>query len=121
MCLILVNRIKSDMEREKEEEIRKKLDAKNNLKIILQENEANKKRQVEDLRREREEDIRSMEQYTRILDKQEQDRANYFKNCENRQNEHMSRMANTVIKQHDERMKQEEEKNKQYQEEKNRR
>src|SRR4051812_45160910 len=88
---------------------------------MLDENEEFKRRQQELLHRERLDDIDAMKEYTRILDKQEQDRADYFKKCENRQKDAMNRMANTVIKEQDAKLKEDEEKCKRWQEDKERR
>jgi hypothetical protein len=101
------------------EQIRR-VDAKVNLKKMLQDNEEFKIRQKEESMKEREQDIKFMDEYTRILDKQEQDRIEYFKKCENRQMEAMSRMAETVIKQQDLKAKEDEEKMRNYQMEKER-
>ncbi len=88
---------------------------------MLKENDEFKKRQQEELQREREQDIKFMDEYTRILDKQEHDRADYFKKCESRQLECMNRMAETVVKQQDNKFREEEEKLRTYQMEKDRR
>jgi hypothetical protein len=88
---------------------------------MLRENEEFKRRQQEEQMKERSEDIKSMEEYTKLLDKQEQDRADYFKKCESRQLEAMSKMAETVIKKQDEKAKADEMKMLKYQEEKEKR
>jgi hypothetical protein len=62
-----------------------------------------------------------MEDYTRILDKQEQDRVDYFKSIEERQKKHMSRMVENVIKKQDEELQEEERKIKKYVDDKNKR
>ena len=48
--------------------------------------------------KERQEDIKAQQEYTRMLEKQEQDRINEFKAREQRAQEFMNRMADTVIK-----------------------
>jgi hypothetical protein len=80
-----------------------------------------KRKQKEDNEKERQHDIRLMEEYTRVLDKQEQDRVDYFKSIEDRQKKHMDKMVENVIKKKDEELKKEERKVKKYVDEKNRR
>jgi hypothetical protein len=87
---------------------------------MLKENDEFKKRQQEELRKEREQDIKFMDEYTKILEKQEQDRVEYFKKCENRQMEFMNRMAETVVKQQDDKFREEEEKRRKHQMDKDR-
>lgn len=53
--------------------------------------------------KEKQEDIQAQEQYTKMLEKQEQDRMNEFKAREKRAQEFMNKMADTVIKQMDDR------------------
>jgi hypothetical protein len=65
---------------------------------MMQENDENKKRQLEAREQERLNDIKSMEDYARMLDKQEEDRLNEMKAREERQQLLMARMADTVLK-----------------------
>lgn len=95
--------------------------AKISLKQMLKENEEFKKRQLDEQKKERDQDIRFMEEYTRILNKQEQDRVEYFKKCESKQMEFMSRMAETVVKEQDDKYREEEEKRQRHQMEKDKR
>ncbi len=76
---------------------------------------------MEDNERERHHDIKLMEEYTRMLDKQEQDRVDYFKSIEDRQKKHMSQMVENVIKKQDKELQEEERNIKKYVDEKNRR
>jgi hypothetical protein len=87
----------------------------------LEENEEFKKRQIEKDLKERELDKKYMEDYSKILDKQEREREEYFKKCNNKQKLFMDRMANTVIKEQEYNLKEEENKIKKYQDEKNKR
>lgn len=87
----------------------------------LEENEEFKKRQIQKELQEREQDRKFMEDYSKILDKQEKDREDYFKRCNERQKGFMERMANTVVKEQEDNLKEEENKIKKYQEEKNKR
>lgn len=67
---------------------------------------------------ERLQDVKAQQEYARMLEKQEQDRLNEIKAREQRAQEFMNRMADTVIKNMDERSKQEEEKIRRYEMEK---
>jgi uncharacterized protein YwgA len=79
-----------------------------------------KQRQKDENEKERQHDIKLMEEYTRVLDKQEQDRADYFKSIENRQKKHMSNMVENVLKKQDQELQDEERKIRKYVDEKNR-
>ncbi len=109
------------IEQEKQKEIEKKLIAKENLKKTLEENEENKKRQLEKNLREREDDKKAMEEYSKMLEKQERERNEYFKKCEDKQKFLMGRMKDTVIKDQENNLIEEELKIKKYQEEKEKR
>ena len=65
---------------------------------MMEENEENKRRQQEVKDVEKQNDIRSMEDYAKMLDKQEEDRLNEIKAREERQQHLMARMAGTVLK-----------------------
>lgn len=116
-----MERISQGIASDKEKEQIRKHIAKEHLKYTLDENEENKRRQLEQAKKEKEQDIKSMDEYSKLLEKQEADRAAYFANCASRQNEHMMRMANTVVKEQNDKLKEEEEKNRRYQDDKNRR
>jgi hypothetical protein len=62
-----------------------------------------------------------MDDYAKILDKQELDRANYFKSIAESQKNYMSLMADTVLKKQQEQQMAEEKRQREYIEEKNRR
>ena len=86
------------MEKEKQVILMRKTHDKAYLHKMLIENEENKQKQLVNLQREREDDVRACEEYARVLDKQEKDRENYFKNKEKRSNEFSKKMSDTVIK-----------------------
>jgi len=69
-----------EIEKEKNMTIKKKMEEKEALQRTLVENEENKKKQLENLRIERLNDVRSAEEYGKVLDKQENERKLYFKN-----------------------------------------
>jgi len=87
---------------ETEEEIKKNLQRKNEkhdeLVATLKENEQHKIVLNERMMRQREEDIRAQNEYAAILDKQERDRAEFFKSKERKGNEFTSLMVENVIK-----------------------
>jgi hypothetical protein len=104
----LVKALVTDMEREKQIAIKKKQEERDALQKTLKDNELNKIKTMEQLKRERAEDIQIMDEYAKVLDKQEQDRAEYFKRIERNANNFMSMMAGTVLKEQNERNKVEE-------------
>ena len=119
MQLIIVSHCLDEIEKEKRAAEIRKVQEKDHLKLVLEENEKNKKIQAINLQKQREEDIKSCEEYSRILDKQEKERENYFKMREKKQSEFMNRMVETVIKGQDEKLQKEYETNMKYQNEKN--
>ena len=85
---------------------------------MLAENDRQKQIAVKDKEKTRLEDVRAQDEYTRMLDKQEQDRANEFKARENRAQDFMNKMADTVIRKMDDKARDEEDKIKRYEMEK---
>jgi hypothetical protein len=71
------------MEKEKQMQISKKVEEKEVLKKTLKDNEKNKMKRFIEAEKERQEDIKSMEEYR--SDKQEEERAEYFKKIEESQ------------------------------------
>lgn len=69
---------------------------------MLLENEKNQAKMKVEKEKERQQDVRAQEEYTRMLTKQEEDRLNEIKARERRAQEFMNRMADTVIKNMDE-------------------
>ena len=78
--------------------IKKKMEEKEVLQRTLVENEENKKKQLENLRIEKLNDVRSAEEYGKVLDKQENERKPYFKNMRTKINNYTSKMTGTVLK-----------------------
>ena len=81
---------------------------------MLEENEKCKRMQLMEKEQERLNDIKAQEEYTRMLDKQEKDREQAVKGREKRTQEFMGHMADTVIKDLDRKMQEEEAKMKYY-------
>lgn len=60
--------------------------------------------------KERLEDVKAQIEYSKMLEKQEQDRANEFQSREKRAQDFMNKMADTVIKNMDQRQMEEDQK-----------
>jgi hypothetical protein len=88
------------------------------LQKTLIQNDENKKLQAIQKQKERMDDIKSAEDYTKVLDKQENDRKMYFKNIELKANNFLAKMGATVLKDIENRNKEDEEKVKKYEREK---
>ena len=114
----LVKRLQEEMDAERRLQQEKRRQEKEYLQKMLTENEKHKAKALAERERERLEDIRAQEEYARILDKQEHDRLNEVKAREQRAQDFMNRMADTVIKNMDNRAKEEEEKIRRYEAEK---
>lgn len=69
-----INRLQSEMEAERSMQMEKRRQERDYLQKMLQENENNKRRQREDDERERLNDLKAQNEYSRMLDKQENDR-----------------------------------------------
>ena len=81
---------------------------------MLRDNEKRKAEHERDVERERVDDVAAQEAYTAMLKQQEDDRREEFERREKRAQEFMGRMADTVIKQMDEKQREEDEKVRQY-------
>lgn len=114
----VVHRLHNEMEEERRDVAEKRRQEREYLQIMLQENELQKKRQMEEQEKERLEDIKAQEAYNRMLEQQEKDRAKEIADREKRAQEFMGRMADTVIKNMDAKQREEEEKIRQYEMEK---
>ena len=102
------------MEQERQTLLEKKRQEREYLQKMLIENEKQKAKSLEEREKERQEDIRAQKEYSRMLEKQDEDRVNEFKAREKRAQEFMNKMADTVIKNMDDRQKQEDEKIRKY-------
>jgi hypothetical protein len=102
------------MEKEKQIILQKKKDDKDALHKTLKDNELHKIKLQEALKKEREEDVRCTEEYARILEKQENERKEYFKRIERNANNFTSKMVDTVLKDMNDRNLEEEEKMKKF-------
>ena len=93
----LVKNIKEEIERDKKMALEKKLAEKEALQKTMKDNEIHKKLMEEAKQKEREEDIKMMEDDKKIKDKQEQDRRDYFKRIERNTNSFMDNAIKTVL------------------------
>lgn len=109
------------MEKEKQTIIKKKKEDKEALHKTIKDNELNKIKQIEALKKEREDDVRCTEEYAKILEKQENERKEYFKKIERNSNNFTAKMVDSVIKDMQQKNKDEEEKMKNYLAEKEKR
>jgi hypothetical protein len=101
--------------------LKKKLEQKDELIKTLKDCDELKHIKKVVAERERLDDIRLMDDYARILDKQELDRANYFKNIADSQKNYMSKIGDSVLKKQEDQRAEEERRMNQYQMEKNKR
>ena len=109
------------MEKEKQAMIKKKVEEKEALQKTLKDNELNKIKLIEQLKKERDEDVRCTQEYAKILEKQENERKEYFNRIERNSNNFMSGMVKTVLKDMDVKNKDEEDRMKKYLSDKERR
>lgn len=94
----LVMRLQDELKADQLAFEEKRRDERQYMLRMMQENEENKRIQMELKELERQNDIKSMEDYAKMLDKQEEDRLNEVKAREERQQLLMARMADTVLK-----------------------
>ncbi len=87
-----------ELAKEKQAAIEKKEEERVALKKLLEENEVRKIVLAEQLQQEREQDLKACHDYARILDQQDEDRANYFKIRERRGNDFMQKVVDGVLK-----------------------
>lgn len=110
----LVKTLKEEIEREKQLAIEKKLAEKAALQKTLKDNEIHKQKLAEEARKEREDDIKIMEDDAKVKEKQENERIEYFKKIERNANSFMDKVIQTVLKEQEDKNKEEEEKIRQY-------
>lgn len=116
-----VKNLLNDIEKEKEKKQMKKMEEKELLQHTLRENEINRMKHLENQKKEKLDDVKATQEYTRILDRQEQERVEYFKKIERNSSNYVNRMADTVLGNLDKKNKEEEDKMRAYLEEKEKR
>ena len=115
-----VKNLLKDIEREKENKIKKKMEENELLQQTLKENDLNRLRQIDNQKKEKLDDVKATQEYTRVLDRQEQERNEYFKRIERNSSNYINKMADTVLSNMDRKNNEEEEKMKAYLDEKER-
>ena len=102
--------------------IKRKTEEKGALQKTLKANELNKIKQLEQMRKERDDDVRCTHEYAKILEKQENERKEYFNKIERNSNSfNGSKVVEAVLKDMDFKNKDEEERMKNYLSDKDRR
>ena len=114
----LVKRLQQEMDQERQMLLEKRRQEREYLQKMLTENDRQKAKTAVEKEKERLEDVRAQQEYARMLEKQELDRINEFKAREQRAQEFMNRMADTVIKTMDDKQREEEDKIRRYEMEK---
>lgn len=90
------------------------MEEKEILHKTLKDNELNKVKHMEMLKKEKEDDVRSAEEYGKILEKQDNERIEYFKRIERNANGFMTKAVEESIKEIEMKNKQEEERIRQF-------
>lgn len=117
----IVKNIKNDIEKEKQNQLKKKLEEKEILQKTLKENELNRLRQIENIKQEKLDDVKATEEYGKIMDRQEQERVEYFKRIERNSNNFINKMSETVLSEVAKKNNEEEDRMRNYLEEKEKR
>ena len=110
----LVSRLKKELEEEKQIAVTKKKLEREHMTKMMEENNMAKKKAEEEAVKEKEDDKKAQEEYTKMLDLQEQDRLNQLKSREKRTQNIMSCMAGKVLQEKDKKMQEEEERIRQF-------
>ena len=103
----MVKQIEQELQNEKAQNVQRIKEERSRLRAMLEENERNKEKQRIEDEKQRLREIESAKEYTRLIELQEQKRADEMANREKRQRQFMDMMAETVIKDHKEKQKEE--------------
>lgn len=95
---ILVKKIQNEIENEIRTAAEKRKEQKVQLRQVLQDNEERRIRLLAEAQRQKEEDTKAQQEYTRLIEKQEAARAAELKAREDRAKKFMNLMADTIIK-----------------------
>ena len=104
----------AEIDKDKLNMIRKKNEEKEALHKTLVDNQLNKVKQLEMAKKEKEDDIRAAEEYGKILQKQENERMEYFNNIERNSHGFITKAVGVSLKEMESQSKEEEEKIRQY-------
>lgn len=116
----IVKKIKEEIEKNNQAIIKRKQLEKDALQVLLSENEYNKQRAKEIFEQERNDDIRITKEYTQIIDRQDQERNNFFKNKLRLPNEASAQLVENVLKSMEIKRKYDDERIQNYEKEKER-
>lgn len=114
----IVTKLKDEMNQERQMLLEKRAQERDYLQRMLEENEKHKANMKQQEERERLQDVAAQDAYTKMLEQQEKDRLNEIDRREQRAQEFMGRMADTVLKEMDMKQKEEEDKIKRFEMEK---
>ncbi|MDR3581660.1 MAG: hypothetical protein P4L67_00085 [Candidatus Pacebacteria bacterium] len=114
----LVERNRRELEEERLAQAQKKEMERTYHKKMMEENEMNKRKQLDSENELREQEKKDLVEYTKVLDQQESDRLEEIRSRERKTQELMNRMADTVIKELDKKRDEDEQKVVRYQQEK---
>ena len=110
----LVKHLVNDIEREKQTILKKKQNERDALKQTLMDNELNKIKQMDLMKLEREDDVRYTHEQAKMLEKDENERNEYFNKIERNAKNYMSNVVELVLKDMDNKNKEEEERIQKY-------
>jgi hypothetical protein len=116
-----VKNIKAELQKEKEMKIKKKEQEVEILHKTLRENELNRQKTIENLYQEKLDDVKAIEEYRKVMERQEQERAEYFRRIERNGKNFVNDKAQTVLVDLDKKVKEEDEKMRAYLDEKEKR
>jgi len=116
-----VKNIKMELQKEKELKIKKREQAVEMLHQTLRENELNRLKTMEYLHKEKLDDVNAIDEYNKVLERQEQERAEYFRKIERNSKNYVNKMAESILVDLDKKGIEEDEKMKFYLEDKERR
>lgn len=117
----VVKNIKEELEKEKERNRQKRINEVEMLHQTLRENEINRIKKMENLKKEKYDDVKAIEENNKVMERQENERREYFKKIERNGNNFVSTNANFVLSDLKKNSKEEEEKMKLFMEEKEKR
>jgi hypothetical protein len=114
----VVKNIKEEIAKEKDQILQKRANEMKMLQVNLKENEINRLRKLENMKKEKFDDIKAMEENTKVMERQENERKEYFRKIERNSNNFVSTNANFVLFDLKKNTKDEDEKMKKFMEEK---
>lgn len=117
----VVKNIKEEIEKDKERKIQKRKNEVEMLHQTLKENESNRQRKLENIKKEKYDDVKAIEENNKVMERQENERKEYFKKIERFGNNFVSTNANFVLKDLKKNSKDEEDKMRKFMEEKEKR